>query len=47
VCRPRITKLEGVAKQLREIRDDLEKDIKLKVVPALSLLQLYVQTSCK
>jgi len=30
VCRPRITKLEGVGKQLREIRDDLQADIKLK-----------------
>jgi len=30
VCRPRITKLEGVAKQLRSIRDDLHDDIKLK-----------------
>lgn len=30
VCRPRITKLEGVGKQLRDIRDDLQNDIKRK-----------------
>jgi len=30
VCRPRIAKLEGVQKELRAIRDDLQNDIKMK-----------------
>lgn len=30
VCRPRIAKLEGVQKDLRAIRDDLQNDIKMK-----------------
>jgi len=44
VCRPRIAKLEGVQKELRAIRDDLQNDITLKA-KALAVDDQVLRTS--